>query len=134
MKAVVAQKVASRVDSIPFEVIDPEIRHLISLMNRFPGIVTTNSCAGHGPGEPCYVSFRADSQQDVRRFVAALPVWGCRAGFRGNKGWSQHVSVYIAANPEEYILQIEGNPLHMQRELIGDVERALQSAVTAHPS
>jgi hypothetical protein len=115
---------------IPFEIIDPEIRRLVALLNRFPGISTTNSCAGHGPGEPCYVSFRADSQEDVRRLVRVLPVWGCRAGFRENRAWSQHVGVFVAQDPDQYVLQIEGCPLFIQRELLGEVERALAVNLT----
>jgi hypothetical protein len=51
--------------TIPYEAIDCEIRHLVRLLNAFPGIRTEFSCAGHSEDEETYVRFTADSHTDL---------------------------------------------------------------------
>jgi hypothetical protein len=121
--------------SIPYEEIDCEIRHLVRLMNGFPGIRTTGSCAGHGveaDGET-EVNFVADSQASAARLLSAMPYWGLRAGFVSNQ--PQVKSIWAMVHPDAamggllFSLRIGGSPRYAQREAIGDVEQALAASL-----
>ncbi len=113
---------------IPYEDIDVEVRHLVRLMNQFPGIVTVGSCAGHAEGEETSITFIADSQMLLREMLEALPFWGFRGGFVNNQPQSR--VIWITAYPEGgrivYDLRIGGTPRHVQRGVLAEVEAALQ--------
>ena len=119
----------ARLPAIPYQEIDPEIRYLVSLLNRIPGLQTLWSCAGHNLGEVCYVTIQADQPNSLEQLVCAMPFWGFRAGFRENRGWSQYV--YAIVNKDlTYNLQLEGYPLQAKRDLIQDIERSLEGILT----
>jgi hypothetical protein len=119
----------ARSPAIPYEKIDPEIRNLVSLLNRIPGLHTLWSCAGHTVDEACYVTIQTDLPNSLESLVRAMPFWGFRAGFRENRGWSQFVYATLNENLT-YNLQIEGYPLQAKRDLIHDIERALEGSLS----
>jgi len=115
-------------DQIPWEDIDAEIRPLVALLNKVPGITTLQSCAGHNLDEEAYVSFTADAPA-LARVLAAIPEGGIQGGYRENRPWVQHGIVTVhphATHGVVYALRIWGIPLWAQREAIAAVERRLR--------
>jgi hypothetical protein len=80
---------------IPYEEIDVEVRRLVQLLNRFPGILTTGSCAGHKLGDEAEVDFIADSQEAVAALLKALPFVGWRAGIVDDKPFTRTIYVSL---------------------------------------
>lgn len=118
---------------IPYEEIDPTIRGLVRLINQFPGLYTTDSCAGHRAGEPCYISVGAETQDAFLNLIRALPFWGHRGGFVNTMPWINVIWAWVMPGEEtalSYVLHLEGHPLHAQRELIGQAEESLRDALT----
>lgn len=115
---------------IPYEDIDVEIRRLVGLVNRFSGICTVGSCAGHNPEEEAEIDFVAESQEAVTTLLRALPFVGWRGGITYNapRVRSIYLTLYPGANGRpSYKLRLGGSPFYVQRELIGEVEEALES-------
>jgi hypothetical protein len=115
---------------IPYEAIDVEIRRLVRLLNFMPGIRTVSSCAGHAPEEEAGISFVAESQEAVGTLLKALPFVGWRGGIANNLPRTRNI--YLNVFPGEndallYVLRIHAAPFYVQRELIGEVEEALES-------
>jgi hypothetical protein len=119
--------------TIPYEQIDCEIRRLVWLVNRFPGIETEFSCASHEDCNPeGYVRFVSASQRDVECLLSSLPFIGWRAGVVANQFQWHAIFVDAVLNDEKglrYTLRFLGHPQHVQRHLIGEIEKALAAAV-----
>ena len=112
--------------------IDIEIRQLVSLWNRFPGITTLASCAGHKEGEGGYIAFTADTQSALEAVVRAAPFTGYRAGFERNEPTSQWVWFDIppSENGLTYRCQFVGVPFRRQRDLIQQIEESLEQSLS----
>lgn len=87
------EEIKARFAAAPPPDLDPEVLSLCRAMNGFPGIVTVESCCGHGR-EPFRIWFMAAS-------LEALPpllFWfdGCHTG---EYGWSVMVSTDCSAVP-----------------------------------
>jgi hypothetical protein len=125
---------------VPYDAVDVEIRHLVGLLNRLPGISTTSSCAGHDVHVPqTVVSFRAESQCALCGLIQALPFLGSRGRFLDQPILE---SIYVTVEHEHnrrisYQLRVTGAPFYMQRQLVGEVEQAIISSLEVpgiHPS
>lgn len=122
--------------AIPYDEIDAEIRPLIVLMNRLPGIRTEYSCIGHDEGDEGYISFRADCQEALERLLKCLPVgpqFSCNCQpFQENVRWNaSNVIVDVYEGQARYRLSLRGSPLFMQRQLVASIEKALRESVAA---
>lgn len=78
---------------------DPEVISLCRAMNTFPGIVTTESCCGHGK-RPFRIWFLAET-------VEALPalLWCLDACHSGLHGWSVRVSTDCVADHATFTVE-----------------------------
>jgi hypothetical protein len=126
--------VVAAAPSIPYEEIDVEIRRLIRLANRFPGIRTTGSCAGHKPEQEAEIDFVVESQEAVATLLGALPFVGWRGGIANN--FPHTKTIYVNVYPREtgcplYKLRLGASPFYVQRQLIGEVEKALASYLSS---
>jgi len=121
-----------RADAIPYEQIDCEIRYLVRLMNRFEGIRTLFSCAGHKETEETYISLSVESQNRLETFLRGLPFLGWHGAVVANQfSWT---AIYVNAVLDgdshlRYDLRISGHPQHAQRLLLGEIERCLTEAL-----
>jgi hypothetical protein len=120
-------------ESIPYEKIDCEIRPLIRLINEFPGIRTEFSCIGHRDEEDGYITFQADSQESLAILLAALPFLSWRADIVANQFRYRAVWIDVSLHSDQglrYNLRFSGQPQYMQRQLVGEMESALRTALT----
>jgi hypothetical protein len=118
--------------AIPNEEIDCEIRQLVRLLNEFPGIRTEFSCAGHTEDEETYVSFHANSHEDLESVLTALPFTGARSELVANQFRWRTICVDVALSSESklrYTLRISGRPEYIQRRLVGEVEQSLANVL-----
>lgn len=123
--------------AIPYEEIDCEIRPLVRLMNRFPGVRTEFSCAGHEEGQQGYVSFVAESQEALDRLVKALPFLHSKSCLTANHWTWRNIWIDCCLNARRelgYALRFFGHPLHAQRSLIDEIEKSLSAYLTADSS
>ena len=120
---------------IPYELIDCEIRPLVTLLNRVPGVTTLFSCAGHSEGEESYVTFRVRSRRALAAVLNALPCESWNAVLVGNRlHWkSVQVTARTADGDLHYDLRIAGSPLYEQRAALGELERRLTTALSGRP-
>lgn len=123
---------------VPYDEIDVEIRRLVSIINKYPGIRTISSCAGHQQSLQSTVGFRAADQEALGRLVAALPFTGSQGQFLDRPILQ---SIYVTVDNDHgaptYVLRISGSPYYIQRELLASVEEALSSGPerpASHPS
>jgi hypothetical protein len=125
---------------VPYDAVDVEIRHLVGLLNRLPGISTTSSCAGHDRHVPqTVVSFRAETQCALCGLIKAMPFLGSRGRFLDRPIME---SIYVTVEHEHnrqisYQLRVTGAPFYMQRQLLGEVEQSVITTLEAperHPS
>jgi hypothetical protein len=121
--------------AIPWEELDGEIRPLVALLNAYPGIETQWSCAGHGAEDEAYVSFTAESQDDLRRVLLALPpkvmsAGGYCAAIAANQFQWRRLAVTVSLDGDRvsYALRLTGGPEHMRFRLLEEVERSLREA------
>lgn len=121
--------------AIPYAEIDIEIRALVELLNRLPGIETTDSCAGHSETDEAYIAFFAASQESLTGLLSLMPFWDWRAGFVANRPYWQSlwVSVTMQSGRPWYNLKIGGSPKYAQRRALGEVEAALMRALNSGP-
>lgn len=120
---------------IPYEDIDAEIRPLIELMNKIPGLTTLFSCIGHEEDEEGYVLFEVESQAALKSLMSCLEQKGkasvCFTEGMENFRWNRAlVSVNLYDERIRYRLSLRGSPLFMQRQLIGDIEKRLRKGTT----
>jgi hypothetical protein len=125
---------------MPYEEIDCEIRHLVKLMNRFPGICTTASCIGHDDHTEAYISFLADSQDHLRLLMLVLPFLRWKGSLMANQFRWQCIWIDTNLDNErriQYALRIAGAPLFMQRQAIAEAEdtlsKSLATLAAEHP-
>lgn len=119
--------------AIPWGAIDAEIRPLVRLLNDRPGLRTLYSCAGHAEGEEAYVTFTACCQGALNALLAALPFHGARSALVANR--FEYRTLVVAARIDlnghlVYDVRVGGNPQYIQRQLLGEVERALAEATS----
>ena len=108
---------------IDYRGLDAEIRPLVEMLNDFPGIRTTDSCAGHHDSDEAYVSFVCRDRDGLALLVKALPLTR-RHNWVGNQPQMQSVSVNTewGGNSVRHILRIWGYPQYAQRQMIAEVE------------
>ena len=137
-------RVASAESQIPYDDIDVDVRRLVALLNRWPGLHTLYSCAGHGDELivgvcEAYVCFTADDQATVRALINAIPNWGTRGACTEYQTELRHVGITlfhpgtvpdVASDALVYRLTIAGAPLYYQRAQIQAIEDVLAAAVT----
>jgi hypothetical protein len=119
-------------DTTPYEQIDCEIRLLVRLINRFPGIRSEYSCAGHKEGDEGYVTFSAESQEALSGLVTALPPLTWSGGLLANRFQWRSITLNVTIAPDgrlRYNLRFAGDPQYVQRRLIGEMEATLAAAL-----
>lgn len=135
---------------VPYDDINAEIRPLVRLMNRMPGISTLSSCPGHGTGDSAYVAFVAESQQELYALLNALPRTGSRGLLTENR--FEHRELWVTAAIQQgplmpsrglvyevgdrplYSLKIGGYPMYAQRRMLAEAEDALRAYLDPSPS
>jgi hypothetical protein len=101
--------------------LDPECRDLCEALNLIPGIMTTESCCGHGR-EPYRIWFTAGS-------LEALPpvCWCADLCHSGQEGWRVFASTDCVMKPVDFVL--EGPPgAYDASEAIADLIREQMDA------
>lgn len=122
--------------AIPYDEIDIEVRRLVWLMNQLPGIVTLWSCAGHAEDEPSYVTFTAETQEALGEVLCVLPFQNAQMAVVGNR--MHYTTLTVAARIDldghlVYDLHVGGTPKYVQRQLLGELERALADYLSPTP-
>lgn len=59
-------------ETIPYDMVDEEIRSLVRAFNSIEGVETVMSCAGHKDGDPPWVMFKCRDLQTVGRLEFTL--------------------------------------------------------------
>ena len=78
--------------------VDKELVNLVKAMNKFPGIRTFESCAGHGDKEPA-IWFQPDSIEDLPRLLYWFD--RCHSGCR----WDVFIYTDCCADHVTWMLQ-----------------------------
>lgn len=94
------------IEEIPYEELDAQIVQMVRVLNKFPGLHTISSCAGHPHPKPgqwkagtWYVTFWLDPTEDGWATLELL-AWAINVSYRG--GEEHVILVPRAAAPEAH--------------------------------
>lgn len=128
---------ATLVDPIPWDEIDPEIKLLVGLLNKQPGVETLHSCAGHEDDYKIngqitgYVTMKIDSWDNLIRLVQKIGIYVLTTVAQGDCFVEAYIECRERYNDGKEIifnLHIRGKPLRVQRWKLKQVGTALSGS------
>lgn len=119
------EEIRERFSAAPPADLDPEVLSLCRAMNAFPGIVTIESCCGHG-NEPFRIWFMATS-------LEALPslLYWFDACHTGQYGWSVRVHTDCSADHATFTAEGPCGAYEAAESIAKDMREAVTRSLAA---